>query len=515
MGGALLQLAAASDSDAFLTASPQITYFKAQYRRHSNFSVESCPAIFTGSLHWGSKITCILPRIGDMVGALYLEATLPSLDHKEMIDPGVEVLYWVGDAATDSWLGPLPASQINFAVYPISLINLFAYDETPTDPVSTNQSVRIIGTGVGPIYNRSYYQWVKFIGLRLIREASIEIGGQVIDRLYSDWLYIWAELAVPPGKQHGLSAMVGADLPQNCDSRTVIIPLPFWFCKNIGLSLPLISLPYHDVTLSITLGHEADMFRQYSPASLPSSEAKVQGLEDVTLWMETIFLDTDERRRFAKSSGMEYLIDTVTFNGDYDFLKAGKAIVPLYLSHPVIEVIWIAKGVHGNDPSPEEDWPDNYVLWEADADHAAFKYAARPDTILESCKITLNGADRFPARPGTYFTTVQPYQHHTNTQAHGGIHVYSFAVTPEDSAQPSGTLNFSRVDTATLELKIKHWTRQYIAEYTHEPITDDVLAISGYEYNNDDGNVIRVQVYSRAYNVLRIMGGLGGLAFST
>ena len=102
-------------------------------------------------------------------------------------------------------------------------------------------------------------------------------------------------------------------------------------------------------------------------------------------------------------------------------------------------------------------------------------------------KLQLNGQDRFSEREGTYFDLVQPFQHHTRAPD-TGINVYSFALRPEEH-QPSGTCNFSRIDNATLQLVLSNATVQGVS-------------------------TAKVRVYAVNYNVLRIMSGMGGLAYS-
>jgi len=102
-------------------------------------------------------------------------------------------------------------------------------------------------------------------------------------------------------------------------------------------------------------------------------------------------------------------------------------------------------------------------------------------------KLQLNGQDRFSEREGNYFDVVQPYQAHTR-HPDTGINVYSFALRPEEH-QPSGTCNFSRIDNATLQLVLSNAT------------------VAGM-------NTAKVRVYATNYNVLRVMSGMGGLAYS-
>jgi len=258
---------------------------------------------------------------------------------------------------------------------------------------------------------------------KFIDKVEIEIGGQMIDRQYGDWMEIWNELSLPAGKKEGWKKMT-SDASEN---ETRYVPLEFWFCRNIGLALPLIALQYHEVKINIEFGS----------SNLTN--------EDVTLWADYIFLDTDERRRFAQLSH-EYLIEQVQFTGA-EQMTSNKLTAKLSFNHPVKELIW--KGDSGG---------------------------------CGKAKLMLNGNDRFAEREEKYFTHVQPYQHHTNIPGSDqNINVYSFALKPEEH-QPSGTLNMSRIDTAQLKL--------------------------------EGGTATNVNIYAFSYNVLRILSGMGGLAYS-
>ncbi len=264
----------------------------------------------------------------------------------------------------------------------------------------------------------------------LLKKVEVEIGGQLIDRQYGEWMKIWNELTLPAGKTAGYTKMVGG----TGASGERYVPLEFWFCRNIGLALPLIALQYHEVKINIEFDTVAG-----------------DAFTDATLWADYIFLDTDERRRFAQLSH-EYLIEQVQFTGD-ETTSASGASIKLSFNHPVKELIWKGKG--GSNEGE-----------------------------CGTAKLMLNGNDRFAERNQKYFTHVQPYQHHTNIPTtNKSINVYSFALKPEEH-QPSGTLNMSRIDTAQLKLG---------------GATDGATSVA---------------VYAHSYNVLRILSGMGGLAYS-
>jgi hypothetical protein len=298
---------------------------------------------------------------------------------------------------------------------------------------------------------KAYSEWV---GHQLIKSVEIEIGGQRIDKHYGDWLHIWNELSQTAGHYEGYKAMVsGVDSSMGASNndltlapgaaRELYIPLQFWFCRNPGLALPLIALQYHEVKINIEF---ASLSAVSDDTTSPDFSAE--------LYVDYVYLDTDERRRFAQVSH-EYLIEQLQFTGD----EAGANSLKLNFNHPVKELIWVEK--------------------ESDAKVGEYT------TTYSSALIQLNSHDRFSARKPAYFQLVQPYQHHERvpitSSDSANINVYSFALKPEEH-QPSGTCNMSRIDNAALKLT---------------GCSSDV-----------------VKVFAVNYNVLRIMSGMGGLAYS-
>ena len=292
-----------------------------------------------------------------------------------------------------------------------------------------------------------YKDWA---GHKLIKSVEVEIGGQRIDKHYGDWLHIWNELSQTAGHWDGYRTMVEGDsdwdasLSETDDKakRTLYIPLQFWFCRNPGLALPLIALQYHEVKINVEFGAARDVVGGNSA----QTTVKIDSAE---LYVDYIYLDTDERRRFAQVTH-EYLIEQLQFTGD----EAASSKVKLNFNHPVKELIW------------------------AEYDTNGMKAGTYTNGYLQ-----LNGHDRSSARPRTYYQLVQPYQHHERVPTDGKINVYSFALKPEEH-QPSGTCNMSRIDNATLVL-------------------DGTITTA----NN-------LKVFAVNYNVLRIMSGMGGLAYS-
>ena len=191
-------------------------------------------------------------------------------------------------------------------------------------------------------------------------------------------------------------------------------------------------------------------------------------INSIKMFVDYIYLDTEERRRFAQQSH-EYLIDQLQYTGAVSRSSGAGASQSLRLdfNHPCKELVWVERNQTANK---------GLCNFEADMGKQG-----------GSALLQLNGHDRFAKRPMNYFTRVQPLQHHTNVPYGDRIGVYSFGLRPEDH-QPSGTCNFSRIDNATLQLTL--------ADAAH-------------------GDGSEFQVYATNYNVLRIMSGMGGLAYST
>jgi hypothetical protein len=536
-----MQLVAYGAQDVYLTGNPQITFFKVVYRRHTNFSCECIDLTFSGSPGFGKSVTSTISRNGDLITKVYLKVVLPKHEN-----------------GTDK----------KFAL-------------------------------------------CKNFGFALIDNITCEIGGTQVDKQYGDWMYIWNELAGDRHTQAGLDRMIGntdamTKFTDTKERTTLYVPLYFWFCRNNGLALPLIALQYHEVKIKVQF---QDRDSVVMTGTKDSGKINNYDFEDASLLVDYIYLDTEERKRFAQASH-EYLIEQLQYTGAETIAK-GHNKIRLNFNHPCKFLVWgvkTAEGTHGNkvnwdtDPeifrdqfartvallkvahdnkgSTEDDDSDATGEAKAATNNGDAKFKALADNVdaivahvpvstyldennqevkhsaddnknkstidqvaltsnkltseqvstslsdlktwhkdwtgldedvhtaqyghifdagvkyrnplsfsrfadgtgnnTEKCKLQLNGHDRFSERDGNYFNYVQPWQHFSNTPA-DGINVYSFALNPEEH-QPSGTCNMSRIDNACLSI--------------------------------DSEQTGTFSVYAVNYNVLRIMSGMGGLAYS-
>jgi hypothetical protein len=569
MAGGLMQLVAYGAQDVYLTGNPQITFFKVVYRRHTNFSMECIELSMNGNPDFGRRSTVTITRNGDLITKVYL---LVKLNHVT------------------------PSANLG-----------------------------------------SKFAWVRRLGNALIKSVEVEIGGSQIDKQYGVWLNIWYELARDAGdKERGYAKMVG-DVPElttyNSDVKpeyVMYVPLKFWFNRHVGLALPLIALQYHEVRLNFEFNDIQHLI--VANDAFKANDTKCLGLKDAQLLVDYVYLDSEERRRFAQV-GHEYLIEQLQFTGE-ESVQTQTGKYKLDFNHPTKELVWAVK--NGNFTTGKkfacytnaEDW-DQHVLEScaekilresmcllsveenvpsSDGDHCSvLDGEEKPEcgeweefcpgmagcttngkiyvknehstkaiwvststlkignynltdkicadvlvcdetTSIDDVKITitstdltvrdlsfpvelmddtrcrsddpcvnqchnfgvlidgsgnpvayaliqLNGHDRFDRREGPYFNYVQPDQHHTNTPA-DGVNVYSFALHPEQH-QPSGTANLSRIDNTQLNL----WFA-------------DPTAATGLPTLNIFNPDNKLYIYAYNYNVLRIMSGMGGLAYS-
>ena len=524
MGGGLLQLVAYGAQDAYITGNPHITFWKVLFKRHTNFAMEAFRVNFTGSPTYGQRVVAVVNRNADLMYKTYLEVVLP-----DTVTAGVT---WTAGAQ-------------------------------------------------------------RRIGYSLLKKIEVEIGGQIIDTHYGEWLFLWENLTANFDTSSRLDSMVGGNISgsqtsaTSCDGRpgVLYIPLQFWFCRNPGLALPLIALQYHEVRINVTLGNATDLVSGVAgvTGSVAAKAALLPQLTDMSLYIDYVYLDTDERRRFAQQSH-EYLIDQLQF-GLQQTITSSTARIDLTLNHPVKELVWVFQDARktecGSDITKAAGYTQN------------FSY----DDIVDRCRLQINGQDRFSERYGDYFWKVQPYQHHTggafwptrqavstgmnalggglapsatitatNWSMAGGvltvtgagltgtildnmlitgtgipfgttitghitgsgatatsstfsistnatvsgaanpaylsstnvafpttynpINVYSFAIQPEEH-QPSGTCNFSRIDTSTLVF--------------------DSIKTGAYPTKATPFNF---RIYAVNYNIFRVMSGMGGLAYS-
>tara|TARA_Y100000389_G_C17464068_1_gene524075 strand:- start:1887 stop:3536 length:1650 start_codon:yes stop_codon:yes gene_type:complete len=548
MTGGLLQLSKYGAQNVYLNGNPQMTYFKSVYKRYSNFSMEMIRLDFDGvqelSYNVSTQLRCKILRNGDLVNRIYFAITLPDI--------------------------------------------YSSYHD---------------GTNIK-------FQWVPNIGTQIVRKCTLSIGGNKISEVYGQWIEIWHELFLDTAGKNQFDTLTGhvpdtfmpahngwnagfypssslkstenenpdADTnifsnfksnpflqPPSIRSRQLYVPIPFWFCNNTGLALPLIALQYHEVHLELecrpitelytiletregystevgartapdaTLSHHhignfitsvpiSSFTKNLNNGDLTDGETNIQGWNmDSHILTSYIFLDEDERKKFAKNSH-EYLIEQ-TNRLEFIGIAGGTKTLDLQFNHPVKYMVWCAQrsdieflNRHNN----YTNWLDEFIpptsaayvkllgqddedgLYYTSNDDALddvsgcrallptkFNFEFYNEDIIRNSRLLFDGVERYSSRDALFHRYLQSYQHNTKTDK-SGIHMYSFALDPS-KYQPSGACNMSRVSNLQLEIE------------TNKLFSSAENADS-YQYN--------VFVYAINYNILRITSGMGGLAFA-
>jgi hypothetical protein len=526
MGGGLLQLVAYGAQDVYLTGNPQVTFFRSVYRRHTNFAIEPVDVTFNNGVAFGTRSTLSIPRQGDLLSKMYLRVELSA--------------------------------------------------------------------GTAP--DGAQWAWVRKVGHELIKLVQLSIGGQVIDKQTALWMNVWHDLTHPTDKDPSYNKIIG-DVPElttmdtSHKSAVLYIPLQFFNCRQIGNTIPLISLQYHEVKIDIDFENVEKLI--VTSGFTGSSPGQQMGLTmlKASLLCDMILLDTDERKRFAQSAS-EQLVDQIQWTGT-DNINFGNNRIALNFNHPIKSLYWVirlgkfinADGIYqylaynSNDYDmmrlqatkrfvlalarytggnqlilsnnlvvPALNLPAN-LLAQFNAIQAAgittdplvdnitilgdlltiddvskpvselFVGVTRPtvgdgaalyDTVIRmpsnfglyldnsgnpvnNASIQFNGMDRID-QDSMYFNYMQPLAHHSRSPP-DGLNMYSFAISPEEF-QPSGTCNFSRLDSVVLSLMLNN-----------RDIADD-------DMRTMIGGDSQVDVMAMNYNILRILSGMGGLSYS-
>jgi hypothetical protein len=533
-----MQLVAYGAQDVYLTGNPQITFWKVSYKRHTNFAMESIEQTFNGQADFGRRVTCTISRNGDLAYRTYLQVTLPEI----------------------------------------------------------SQSLK---NSAGNVYAR----WLDFPGEQLISQVEVEIGGQRIDRQYGDWMHIWNQLTMSTEQQRGYFKMIGNtsqltfitdpsfnDIDGPCDANaprqvcaprnalpetTLYVPLQFWFCRNPGLALPLIALQYHEVKINLDIRPIEECLWAMSSLNDAAATTKVtsaynQSLVAASLYVDYVFLDTDERRRMAQNPH-EYLIEQLQFTGD-ESVGSSSNKIKLNFNHPVKELIWVVQ------PDKNVDYcsslergsvlnrllgaqPFNYTD-AVDALPNAIMAFGSHDAVANTTGSYISASGLFnDAGAQDVYTTGTSWWHGADTSATGTYNLPNFGNGVASGVSDAGTFVLTEtsldmhcwgenpVVTAKLQLNgqdrfseregtyfdlVQPWQHHTRAPDTginlysfalrpeeHQPsgscnfsrIDNATLQLVLSNATVEGTNTAKVRVYAVNYNVLRVMSGMGGLNY--
>ena len=530
-----MQLVAYGAQDVYLTGNPQITFWKVTYRRYTNFAMESIEQTFNGQADFGRRVTCTISRNGDLAYRTYLQVTLPEIN-KEMKN------------------------------------------------------------STGGVYAR----WLDFPGEQLVSQVEVEVGGQRIDRQYGDWMHIWNQLTLTADQQRGYYKMVGNttqltyitdpsfnDVDGPCDSNaprqvcaprnalpetTLYVPFQFWFYRNPGLALPLIALQYHEVKVNLDIRPIDECLWAVSSLNCASGSAKVtaaynQSLVAASLYVDYVFLDTDERRRMAQNPH-EYLIEQLQFTGD-ESVGSSSNKIKLNFNHPCKELVWVVQPDQNVDYCSSLECnsllyrtlgaqPFNYTD-AIDALPNAIHAFGGPEAVAETTAAFVDASGLFHdagavdvtgnwwnnptgqsyTAPNLGFSGIQNSgvsDAGTFVLAESALDMHCWGENPVVTAklQLNGQDRFSEREGTYFDLvqPYQHHTRNpdtginvysfALRPEEHQPsgscnfsrIDNATLQLVLSNATVEGTKTAKVRVYATNYNVFRVMSGMGGLAYS-
>lgn len=566
MPGGLLQLVGVGAQNELVNGNPSMTHFRAVYRRHTNFAMESIRMTFSSSnLEFsttGTKtLSCRIDRYAQLLHDTYLFLTLPDI---------YSPLKYVG-------LGNLPAG----------------YAQT--------------GDSIG--YE---FQWIDNIGYNMIDRVDLVMNGQVIQSLRGEWLKFYSYMMHDKNKKAIVDQMVGnvtelndpayafgrqgqypnaispVDTPTiapmtttpepSIRSRQLVVPLHFWFCENPGTVLPLVALQNSEVYINITLRNLNDIYtvidvnpnsptygQRVAPTQYPlqlflspplangnpSNPGLTTWFPDPYLEGNFIYLTETEMNQVARAD-QSFLVKTVRYvNKEGQF--GGNTDLEIPMFNLVTRIVFASQR---SDKITTNDW-DNYTNWDnpgtppyaavsSESEISLYSSGQQqvtsvfPRDSMTDGVILLDGKERFQTKPISYFSLLQMYRHTTGSTPTTlpGVYMYSFALD-NDQYQPSGSINGSMFNKVILRLSLQQPLPQSAATsstsvvcvlkstlFNPNPVVIPATQIALYDPSElvsvvrTNDNVIfvytyNVGVYVESINFLRIVSGLGNLVFAS
>jgi hypothetical protein len=519
MPGGIMQLVAYGAQDLYLTSNPQVTFFKVVYRRHTNFATESVEQPFSGTPDFGRKATCEFQRSGDLISKMYVRIELPAID----AGAGNKIAWCskVGHAVISSVELNIGGVQIDkqygdWLNIWYELARNFAHDRTydhmigNTVALTTMQQTHAAATlwvplkfaccrndGLAlPVIALQYHEIRVNVEFRAIASLINKTVGATtptesmnasmyVDFVYLDnderkrfaqatHEYLFEQLQFTGDETVSTSnPKYRLNLNHPCKElvwvarhskyqggRFLAVNPNNWNSARIEATKRFVlRLALYDVDGNLSGDDQSlDINPQTSTTLFGAAQ---QTLSQLYAAINPVYISTTSTS-----------VDNITILGDLLPLDVMSIDTTVLFANAAIDDQIEGDGLAANDVITYQH--DNYGV--------NIDGSVNPTT---NALLQLNGHDRFTRREGMYFNYVQPYQCHTNGPA-DGVNVYSFALTPEEH-QPSGACNMSRIDNASLNLTVN-------STFT--------------------GTNSTISIYAVNYNVLRVMSGMGGLAYS-
>ena len=548
MGGAIIQLVAYGIQDLYLTGDPQITFFKIIYRRHTNFSIESIPQYFSSAANFGESVSCTISRVGDLVGRIYLYVELPAIP--QFCNNNDNTLNMIKKFAWVRNLGHALVQEI-FIEIGGKLIDkqygewMHIWSELSNcQPEALNKMIGNVPSMNEFSNGKAGYQlyiplefWFcrnNGLALPLIALASSDVKITVTFKKLEECYRI--------GPTHSIEILEdivpfepGDYIEQTINGQTIhgYVVNYDYLCKKlyyIKIQCPTANKKtfesYHEDNISFSPNlnsnlnsNQTMLFSQFRPEQNNyNNKQKIFDLNDSVpyriynsitqtyctprpnsiefieqtslpllkpqfvnsfLYVDYVYLDADERNKFVRTNH-EYLIEQIQFNQEM-CIKSPNVKQDLALNHPCKAHYWVVQLDSLVGPGTIND------LFNYTSSHLGIynTNSTFNSNLVEKSSLLLNGRSRFGERDSTYTNLIEPYAHHHRGPPIG-INVYSPSLYPENH-QPSSTINMSKIDHICMQMRLKN-------------------VISSQ-------NTAKIRSYTINYNILRILFGMGGLAF--
>jgi hypothetical protein len=489
MSGSITELIATGSLDSYLTGGAEKTWWKARYAKHTQFAMESCRQVFGTHCGFGCESTLTLNRTGDLVHFLYVCIELPGIYAQPVSGAGGmrfpttmnqscapcaaedDMAYasssrhadLVSEADSEARRDHMKGARDDWLKQ--------NYGHAPT--LECCEDVEDCPDNLCPELGNMWCHYTNAVGQVLLKQTKLVIGGATVDTIESAFLFMWEELSGKSGRR--LTELIGKRYTRTqlvCDSRqkrTLYVPVPFFFTQHSGSALALSSLQFHGVQLHVTFEDlrncivvSSDEVAVYNATThAPITENDLKAHIEATY----IFLENSERAKFQQQS---YEVLVSQHQSFMQHVSGSDLRLVLNFNHPVKQLIFACR-------RGCQEQCNNWFN---------FSGIANRDPITE-VELLLNNQPRFAKKPGMYFRTVQPLQHHSNIPD-AFVYTFSFALHPE-SFDPSGSTNFSRIDHIELKLTLQPGLAR---------------------------EKVNVLIYARSLNILRFRDGLAGMAFA-
>jgi hypothetical protein len=485
-----MQLVGVGEQNGFITGpTPEITFWKSDHRTHTNFATQSMELQFNGQVGFGKTMTCPIPRNGDLISDLVLCFDVPGVK----VSDDYIAAFATNETHTRTYHGDVQQagdcsagtgnSAYDIAMNPYSVTHqstLFG-QKSGLGLSDASQNARIDSAAA----QDAWATWVDSLGHAIIESVQITVGGQPVDTHTGEWLQLWEEFAGRPGAR--LREAIGRfdNLPQlinfwNSESRKLYVPLRFWFCGVAGLAFPFIGLHHHDIKVELKTNALSKLIMTSDPAYSSRMYQRVDGAGavtsadlNVTLFCEYVYLEGAERRRFANMDH-EYMfhqvqrLTDIPINGNPSSSIGLKHMQKLELNHPVVALFLTVQQVFVAERN------------------RSFNYAGDGgEDPIDKVRFTLNSQDRLSEREARWCRLVEPARYGANVPQMFA-YMISFGLNPLNPIQPSGAVNFSKIENAVLHLVLQ------------KGLADATLS-----------------VYAYGWNIFRVKNGMGGPVYAS